>query len=108
MEISKRDWKLFQEKLPEWQENYMEGLVKNYVDFLNDGSKHASDKFWELEKRIKQDKRHPGVMMELQKSETIWDIVQLISLKVITYDDLVDFSDDLKWEVKRIQEIHRG
>lgn len=35
MDISKRDWKLFREKLSGWQENYMEGLVKEYVNFLN-------------------------------------------------------------------------
>lgn len=36
MDISKKDWKLFQEKLSFWQENYMEGLVKEYVNFLDD------------------------------------------------------------------------
>ena len=60
MDISKKDWKLFRERLSGWQENYMEGLVKAYADFLNDDKKPASDKFWELEKRIKEDKRHPG------------------------------------------------
>ena len=40
----------------------MEGLVKEYVNFLNDDKKPASEKFWELEKRIKEDKRHPGVI----------------------------------------------
>ena len=47
----------------------MEGLVKEYANFLNDDKKPASEKFWELEKRIKEDKRHPGVVMELKKSE---------------------------------------
>ena len=64
MDISKKDWKLFREKLSGWQENYMEGLVKEYANFLNDDKKPASEKFWELEKRIKEDKRHPGVIME--------------------------------------------
>ena len=100
MNISKKDWKLFRERLSDWQENYMEGLVKEYVNFLNDDKKPASDKFWELEKRIKEDKRHPGVIMEMSKSEVIWDIVRLIRLKVITYDDLSDFSDELQMEVK--------
>lgn len=45
MDISKKDWKLFREKLSCWQENYMEGLVKTYADFLNDDKKPASDKF---------------------------------------------------------------
>ena len=32
----------------------MEGLVKEYANFLNDDKKPASEKFWELEKRIKE------------------------------------------------------
>ena len=107
MDISKKDWKLFRERLSDWQENYMEGLVKEYVNFLNDDKKPASDKFWELEKRMNEDKRHPGVIMEMSKSDVIWDIVRLIRLKVITYDDLSDFSDELQVEVKRILEMNR-
>ncbi len=105
MDISKKDWKLFREKLSDWQEKYMEGLVKEYVNFLNDDKKPASDKFWELEKRIKEDKHHPGVIMEMSKSEAIWDIVRLMRLKVITYDDLSKFSGELQQKVKRIIEI---
>lgn len=108
MEISKRDWKLFREKVPDWQEHYMEELVRAYVTFLSDNSKAASEKFWELEKQIKKDKRRPGVIMEMSKSEAIWDIVYLIRLKVITYEDLEEFSDELKQEVIRIQEMQRG
>ena len=107
MDISKKDWKLFRERLSGWQENYMEGLVKEYANFLNDDKKPASEKFWELEKRIKEDKRHLGVIMEMSKSEAIWDIVRLIRLKVITYNDLSDFSDELQNEVKRILEMSR-
>ena len=95
MDISKKDWKLFRERLSGWQENYMEGLVKEYANFLNDDKKPASDK------------RHSGVVMELKKSEVIWDIVRLIRLKVITYNDLSDFSDELQNEVKRILEMSR-
>lgn len=102
MDISKKDWRLFRERLSEWQERYMEGLVKEYVNFLNDDTKHASEKFWKLEKKIKEDKRHPGVIMEMCKSEAIGDIARLIRLKVITYDDLSGFSDELQQEVKRI------
>ena len=107
MDISKKDWKLFREKLSGWKEKYMEGLVKEYVNFLNDDTSPASEKFWELEKRIKEDKHHPGVIMELKKSEVIWDIVRLIRLKVITYDDLSEFSEELQQEVKRIIEMSR-
>ena len=40
MDISKKDWKLFREKLSGWQGKYMEGLVKEYANFLNDESLH--------------------------------------------------------------------
>jgi hypothetical protein len=107
MDISQMDWKLFREKLSDWQENYMEGLVKEYANFLNDDKKPASEKFWELEKRIKEDKHHPGVIMELKKSEVIWDIARLIRLNVIMYEDLSEFSDELQNEAKRILEMSR-
>ena len=85
----------------------MEGLVKEYVEFLNDDTKPASEKFRKLEERIKKDKRHPGIVTELSKSEMIWDIVRLIRLNVIVYDDLSDFGDELQQEVKRILEMRR-
>ena len=39
------------------------------------------------------------------KSDAIWDIVRLMRLKVITYDDLSEFSGELQQEVKRMIEI---
>ena len=61
--------------------------MKEYIDMLN-GNGKASDKFWELEERIKKDKKHPGVMIELSKGNMIFDIVALINSGVITTADL--------------------
>ena len=33
MEVSKNDWKLFRTRIGDWQEVYMECLVKEYMDF---------------------------------------------------------------------------
>ena len=98
---SKRDWKLYQEKIKEWQERYMEKLVKEYSDYLC-SEIPASTKFWELEKRIKRDKKNPGVLIELSKSDMLWDIAGLICRNIITIEDLVEFSDELKEEVALI------
>ena len=95
MEVSKSDWKLFRACIGDWQEVYMERLVKEYRDLL-DGAENASDKFWKLEERIKKDKKYPGVMLELSKGNMVFDIVALINSGVITVDDLGDFSDGLK------------
>lgn len=45
--------------------------------------------------------------MKMSKSEVIWDIIRLIRLNVITYDDLSEFSGELRQEVKRILEMNR-
>ena len=95
MEISKRDWKLFREKISEWQESYMERLSQEYIELLS-GNGSASDRFWALEERIKQDRSKPGVLVEMTKSKVIWNIIALIQDGTITMNDLNDFSDDLK------------
>lgn len=100
-EISKSDWKLFRERVPEWQERYMERLAKQYIELLSSPGL-ASDHFWELEKRIKQDKKSPGVQLEMRKSETIWDIVIFVRQNVIQVKDLEGFSDELISAVKMI------
>ena len=101
VEPSKRDWKLFREKIGEWQEHYMEKLVKEYADYLC-SDLPASTKFWEMEKRIRKDKKSPGVCIELRKSSMFWDISQLIIDKVISTEDLAEFSDGLKEAVALI------
>ena len=101
MEISKADWKLFRERVFGWQEHYMEQLAKEYVELLTSPG-NASDHFWALEKRIKQDKKHPGVLIELRKSTAIWDIAYFVRDGVITRDELEGFSEDLIDAVKLI------
>lgn len=99
MEVSKKDWKLFKEKLPAWQEKYMERLVQEYMELLKKNN-NASDKFRELESRIKKDRKHPGVIMELNKADMAYDLVMLIRYGVIGLNDLDEFSDDLTEQVK--------
>ena len=107
MEISKSDWKIYREKIAGWQENYMARLNKEYIALLRADDKKASEKFWELEKRIKNDRRHSGVMIEIAKSNAIFDLVDLMRLDVITYDDLADFSDNLQQAVKMLLDRYR-
>ena len=104
MEVSKNDWKLFRTRIGDWQEAYMERLVMEYMDLL-EGEENASDKFWELEERIKKDKKHPGVILELCKGNMIFDIVALINSGVITTADLEGFSDELRKSVDFL--LHR-
>lgn len=101
MDISKKDWDLFKKLLPEWQEAYMERLIKEYILLLNE-EKLASDKFWEFEKRINKDKRGPGVIIQYRKTDVMMILLKLINDSVITFDDLDGFSDNVKGSLKFI------
>lgn len=89
----------------EWQENYMDRLNKEYIEILN-GNEDASEKFWKLEERIRKDKKHPGVMLELNKRNMIYDIVTLIRDNVIRIESLEGFSEELKEQVQFLLQRH--
>lgn len=100
MEISKKDWQLFREKLPVWQERYMEKLIAEYAELLK-GNELASDKFWELDKRIRNDKKSYGVHAQYRKSDAFHIILSLVYDNAITLDDLSEFSEDLRSIIER-------
>ena len=108
MDISKKDWKLFRERLSDWQENYMKGLVKEYVDFLNDDTKHASEKFWELEKRIREDKRSIGAVVDMRRSQMYSNLLSLLANEIIQEDDLDGFSEELAETIKYAARKSKG
>ena len=95
MDFSKEDWTLFRSKLPDWQEAYMERLNKEYIQILSSEG-NASDKFWALEKRIYQDKRSPGVIVQLRRRDMPIQLTSLLRDGAITRDDLKEFSPELQ------------
>ena len=97
--FSEKDWKLFRNKISDWKEAYMEKLNKEYVALLS-GKVNASDKFWKLEKRIREDKKDCGVQCEMSRSNQFYIMLSLLNEGAITFDDLEDFSDDLKDTMK--------
>ena len=102
--FTENDWKLFKSKIPVWQENYMQRLISEYIDLLNENTA-PSDKFWKLEKRINQDKNHHGVKIELKRFALISNLVILIQCDVIEFSDLEEFSTELKDTVIKISNI---
>ena len=106
-QVIEKDWKLFRKLLPGWQEAYMERLAKEYIELLS-SDRQASDKFWELDQRIKQDKRRTGVLARgVSRSNMFQLIINLINEEAISEDDLKEFSEDLRDSVKTRLEIDR-
>ena len=101
--FTKRDWALFRGKIGSWQEAYMGRLCDEYIELLS-GDGDPSEKFWQLDKRIRSDKRNPGVQLEMTRTNFIYNIIALINNDVISIEDLEDFSDELKGTVNAFLE----
>ena len=72
----------------------MDKLNREYIALLeSDG--HASDKFWELEKRIRRDRQSVGVVIDMRRSMMTANIMRLLGDGVISLDDLDGFSEEL-------------
>lgn len=94
-ELSKTEWKLLQERTPSWQERYIEKLLHGYKGLI-ENAEVPSSAFWELEEKIKVDRKHPGVLVELRKSEAVFILRTYLNEGVIDFEDLEGFSDELK------------
>lgn len=94
-QVNESDWKLFRSRLPRWQERHMENLIQKYSCLLS-GPGLASDKFLELEKRIREDRQHVGVVARMSRSNMYRNLLALLQDEVITSEDLEGFSDDLR------------
>ncbi|MDD6651229.1 MAG: multidrug transporter [Eggerthellales bacterium] len=102
-DVKESDWKLFRKRLPGWQESYMEKLIGEYMEILS-GEGRASERFWALEERIREDKKCPGVIVhDMRRSTMHYEIARLVRDGVITLDDLDGFSEDVTGYIQRLQ-----
>ena len=106
-QVKEQDWKLFRKKLPLWQEAYMDKLNQEYIRLLS-GEGLASDKFWELEKRIREDKRSVGVVADMRRSQMYSNLLSLLVNEIIREDDLDGFSEELAETIKYAARQSKG
>ena len=93
-QVKEQDWKLFRQKLPLWQEAYMDRLNQEYIRLLSKEGL-ASEKFWELERRIRMDKKSVGVAADIRRSQMYSNLLSLLVNEIIQEDDLDGFSEEL-------------
>ena len=98
-QVKEQDWKLFREKLPLWQEAYLDRLNQEYIQLLS-GDGRASEKFWELGKRIHMDQKSVGVVADVRRSQMHSNLLSLLVNEVIREEDLDGFSEELSETLK--------
>nr|WP_314466313.1 multidrug transporter [uncultured Clostridium sp.] len=75
--FTKKDWTLFKNKIVNWQEAYMNMLNKEYIELLSEDA-------------------NPSEKLEMSRSNLIYNIISLINDGAISFEDLEEFSDELK------------
>lgn len=98
-QVKERDWRLFCQRLPNWQEAYMDKLNQEYIRLLSEEGL-ASDKFWALEKRIRMDKKSVGIVADMRRSQLYSNLLSLLVNEIIREDDLDGFSEELSETIK--------
>ena len=98
---SKRDRILFRERIAGWQEAYIGRLDREYIELLSRDGPEA-EKFWELYRRRRRDKRCTGVQAEMRDPEILANLCRLVNEGAIGYDDLDGFSEELREDMIRI------
>jgi hypothetical protein len=101
--FTKKDWTFFKNKIADWQEAYMNRLNKEYIELLSEDA-NPSEKFWRLDKKIKEDRKKTGVQLEMSRSNLIYNIISLINDGAISFEDLEEFSYELKETVSAFVE----
>lgn len=81
--------------------NYAQKLNNEYIEILQGGNA-ASKNFWDLEKRIFEDKGSIGIFEDMRRSTMRQNILALLRGEIIIFDDLNDFSEELKSDIKYI------
>lgn len=103
--VKESDWKLFRKLLPQWQEQAMERLCREYQDILSDDSEPASERFWKLEGRIRKDREMASVECIIKRSNMDNVLHQLMYEHAITLENLDGMSEELQERMKRWADI---
>ena len=93
MLVNESDWKKFRKLLPDWQRRYMERLVADYLRMLQ-SEIPVDDRFWKLEKRVRQDARKTAVCCDMRRSLMYENLAKLLAEKAITLEELSVFSEE--------------
>ena len=104
--VKESDWKIFRKKIIGWQEGHMKKLNEEYIELLQRDENPAKN-FWDLEKRIWNDKKSVGVAIDMRRSMMFNNILSLIDEEVIQVGDLEDFSEEFQEDIKQAVKMWR-
>ncbi len=92
-----KDWKIFKTNIPKWREQYLAIKNKEIISILLEDNKTPTEQFWKAkDNMVKISRILTDCFDELSRSEMITKLLFMHKYGVISKEDLVEFSDELK------------
>lgn len=82
-------------------------LMEEYRAIL-ESEESSSEKIWALEKQIRQDKKAPGVIVDMRGSTMRLELMQMLFQGVIQPSDLEGFSQELRDGLTFVMQKYSG
>ena len=97
MECIESDWKLFRTLIPVWRDRYVEKQLAKIREKLVQETEAPADIFWSVHDITKkQVKVLTDSFDNVSRSSMHLYLLTMYSYKIITLDDLKDFSEELR------------
>jgi hypothetical protein len=94
------DWKKYRAMLPVWRERYLAERNPRIAALLGDPKMTETECFWEAEKRIAKEARILSQCLDDIRRSKMWaSLMSMRAAKMISREDLADFSDELQDQV---------
>jgi hypothetical protein len=97
IEIREADWKKFSAMLPVWRERYLAEKNPRIAAVLTEPGKTETERFWAAEKVIVKEARTlQRCLDDIRRSRMIERLLEMRLAKMISREDLADFSAELR------------
>jgi hypothetical protein len=100
--MTESDWKKYSARVPEWRDRHLDQRNRDLVELLQEPGKTPTERFWETRKRIESEARILRDCFDRHsRSNMKFALLLMLRHGVIEIDDLSDFSNELKEDLRR-------
>ena len=101
--VNESDWKLYARLLDGWRDRYLSKVNARLAKALDESAKTPTENFWDTQKEFKKEAKILKTCFgAYSRSAMVESMLLMRRYGIITDDDIVKFSDDLKGVFERV------
>lgn len=107
--VRESDWRLFQKRVPEWRERYLQAKNQEILTLLTDEKATPTERFWNTKHRLESEAHILRDCLDGHSRSSMEHYLSLMHLHgLIQEADLEEFSEELRRHVLAFSRISRG